>query len=61
LCNKALNALHRGEQLRHFLAAQHDRHTNRCLRTTDVLHPGQIYANDVPVEEQQRCECLFVS
>jgi len=57
----AVGAVDRGQQARDLLARQYRGHTHPGLRTAQVLHPRQLLAQDLPIEEQQRAQGLLVS
>jgi len=50
-CDHAMGAIDRGQETRDLLARQHRGHTYPGLRAAQVLHPGQLLAQNLPIEE----------
>ena len=51
LRDHSVGAIDRGQQTRDFLARQYRGHTYPGLRSAQVLHPRQLLAQNLPIEE----------
>src|SRR5204862_2906921 len=49
-----------GKYLSHFLMSEYHRQTDAALRTSDFIHPRQVEAQHLLVEEQERRQRLLV-
>jgi len=53
-------AFQRRKKAGRLVTRQHDRNAHAHCRTADLLHPGQINAENLLVQEQHRAQCLLV-